>query len=292
MPTSRVEVETHARPLSAVRSVLEGADEALLGVAFVQQRGVNLLQHQLRAVPAGRLVTTTVFGSTTSQGLQAARDNGLGVRVLSPSGGTFHRKLYADRHGDRIMAIGSPNLTSGLIANVEVVAVVHGSRDAPQLRRLWELAESWWRDDGAVDWSPERVAVQPEVLLPDLLARIEAALGTDREVLTLSDRRPNWVRDVTPDGVWVETQRSRRAGRPPQLVEAWMIQIAWDWLSAHGSLTNRWLLSDDGLNVKRSSFVCALLARLPDVRVASTRPITLVLRGPVSLDRARQARSE
>jgi hypothetical protein len=57
-----------------------------------------------------------------------------------------------------------------------------------------------------------------------------------------------------------------------------MIQSAWEYLQAHGVLTNRFLLSSDGLNVKRSSFVCALLARLPGVSVASTRPITLALR--------------
>ena len=94
---------------------------------------------------------------------------------------------------------------------------------------------------------------------------------------TLADGRPNWVREVTPDGVWVETERSRRLGRPAQLVEAWMIQSAWEYLQAHGSLTNRHLLSTDGLNVKRSSFVCALLARLPGVRVSSARPIGLSL---------------
>ena len=47
-----------------------------------------------------------------------------------------------------------------------------------------------------------------------------------------------------------------------------MIQSAWEYLQAHGVLTNRFLLSTDGLNVKRSSFVCALLARLPGVSVA------------------------
>jgi hypothetical protein len=47
---------------------------------------------------------------------------------------------------------------------------------------------------------------------------------------------------------------------------------------ARGVLTNRFLLSTDGLNVKRSSFVCALLAELPEVNVESTRPITLRLR--------------
>lgn len=87
------------------------------------------------------------------------------------------------------------------------------------------------------------------------------------------------MHEVTPDGVWVETQRSHRLGRPPQLVEAWMIQIAWDWLCAHGTLNNRHLLVSDGLNVKRSSLVCALLARLPGVVVASRRPIALALSG-------------
>jgi hypothetical protein len=44
-----------------------------------------------------------------------------------------------------------------------------------------------------------------------------------------------------------------------------------DYLQAHGSLTNRLLLDKDGLNVKRSSFVCALLARLPNVQVSATQ---------------------
>lgn len=94
---------------------------------------------------------------------------------------------------------------------------------------------------------------------------------------TLADGKPNRVFDVTPDGVWVETVRSRQLGRPAQLVEAWMIQVAYDWLRAHGTLTNRFLLNTDGLNVKRSSFVCALLARLPGVEVESTRPIALAM---------------
>jgi hypothetical protein len=112
---------------------------------------------------------------------------------------------------------------------VEAVAVLHGSSTAPQLRSLVELAESWWDHDLAVDWSPQRVPVPAEVLDPELLRRIEAALAVDPLVVTLGDRRPNWVREVTPDGAWVETLRSRAAGRPPQLVEAWMIQVAWDW---------------------------------------------------------------
>ena len=275
-----VQVESFREPLEAVRHVLDGADEAILGVAFVQRRGVSLVERQLQTVGTGRLVTTTVFGTTTTEGLGAARSAGFAVRVLNPSGGTFHPKLYLARHGGEIAAaVGSANLTSGLVANVELITVLRGRPDAPELRRLVELSESWWAHRDAVDWSSERVPAAREILEPGLLREIEAALATNPEVMTLGERpQPNRVRDITPDGVWVETQRSRAQGRPAQLVEAWMIQSAWEYLQAHGVLTNRFLLSSDGLNVKRSSFVCALLARLPGVSVASTRPITLALR--------------
>ena len=276
--TSRVDVETDLAPLAAVRRVLHGADEALLGVAFVQHRGVNLLERQLATLGRGRLIATTVFGSTTAAGLQTADTRGLGVRVLNPSRGTFHPKLYIARHGDRIAAvIGSANLTGGLVANVEAVAVLSGQREAPALTRLWKLAESWWDHHDAIDWAPDRIHAAAEVLQPDLLAAIRTAVAATPEIPTLAAANSNWVHDVTPDGVWVETTRSRALGRPPQLVDAWMIQIAWEWLTAHGTLTNRHLLAKDGLNVKRSSFVCALLARLPAVRVAATRPIELAL---------------
>lgn len=210
-----IKLETFTDQLHAVRRVLAGADEALLGVAFVQQRGVNLIERQLAGVGAGRLVATTVFGSTTSQGLQAAHATGLHVRVLNPPQGTFHPKLYLARHGDRLTAaVGSANLTSGLITNVEAVAVVSGERSAPQLRAFWELGESWWSQRDAVDWSLEVVSARREVLQPELLDRIRATVADSAEILTLTECRPKWIADVTPDGVWVETERSRAAARP------------------------------------------------------------------------------
>src|SRR3954468_6784361 len=81
---SDVTVETFDQPLTAVRRVLDDADEGLLGVAFVQQRGVNLIEHQLAGLRDGRLVCTTAFGSTTSTGLEGAQSRGLAVRVLNP----------------------------------------------------------------------------------------------------------------------------------------------------------------------------------------------------------------
>lgn len=145
------------------------------------------------------------------------------------------------------------------------------------LRQLWDLGESWWRHDAAVAWSPAAVLAAPEQLDAELVLAIRAALAAKPIVPTISDGRPNWVREVTPDGVWVETERSRALGRPAQLVHAWMIEIAWEYLASHGRLTNRYLLADDGLNVKRSSFVCALLGTLPGVTVSSRRPIELRL---------------
>ncbi len=113
----------------------------------------------------------------------------------------------------RPAAVGSANLTSGLVANVEAVAVLTARRDAPPLARLWERAESWWGHADAVDWAPGRIAVAAEVLQPDLLAAIRAIVAVDAEVRTLASGNPNLAGDVTPDGVWVETQRSRRLGR-------------------------------------------------------------------------------
>src|SRR4051812_31769986 len=165
-----ITVETFDQPLAAVRRVLDGADEALLGVAFVQQRGVNLIERQLAGLHDARLVCTTAFGSTTSTGLQGARDRGLAVRVLNPRQGTFHPKLYLSRRGTVARAaIGSANLTGGLISNVESVAVLSGDVDTPVLRQLWELGESWWRHDAVVDWSPTAVSAAPERLDAELL---------------------------------------------------------------------------------------------------------------------------
>jgi hypothetical protein len=242
-----IAVEPFADPLRAVRDVLDGADEALLGVAFVQHRGVNLLGPQLKTVGTARLVTTTVFGSTTADGLMAARDLGLGGRVFNPARGTFHPKLYLARRGGEVaVAVGSANLTSGLVANVEVGAVLRGSADAPQLRKLWKLAESWWDHLDAVAWAPDRVVAPREVLEPALFRRVRGAVEPGQLVHTLGmAARPNWIREVTPDAVWVETSASRAKGTAPRHVEAWMIQIAWDWLDAHGRLTAKYLQAND-----------------------------------------------
>lgn len=97
-------------------------------------------------------------------------------------------------------------------------------------------------------------------------------------IVTLASGALNTIVDVTPEGVTVDTQRTKVSGNGPQIVPAWMIEVAWRRLQERRRLTNKELLSTEDLNVKRSSFICALLAQLPEVEVASTRPIVLELR--------------
>lgn len=107
----------------------------------------------------------------------------------------------------------------------------------------------------------------------DLLERIAEAVKGSDVIETLSNKRTNWIASFDCTGVWVETERSRARASGPQLVPAWMIGVGWERLCANGSLSHIELLND--LNVKRSAFVCALLARFPDVVVVQDRPTVL-----------------
>ncbi|MEW2481715.1 hypothetical protein AB0876_19190 [Mycobacterium sp. NPDC049093] len=107
----------------------------------------------------------------------------------------------------------------------------------------------------------------------DLLERITEVLKGSDVVETLSNKRTNWMTSFDRTGVWVETERSRARASGPQLVPAWMIVVAWEQLCKNGTLSHIELLNY--LNVKRSAFVCALLAQFPDVVVVQDRPTVL-----------------
>jgi hypothetical protein len=109
----------------------------------------------------------------------------------------------------------------------------------------------------------------------ELLERVASAVRAGDELTTLSNKRPNRIVSVDRSGVEVETLRSDYRGSGPQTVPAWMIVAAWNHLRQKGELSQNELLND--LNVKRSAFVCALLAQFPDVIVRSTRPTVLQL---------------
>ena len=74
---------------------------------------------------------------------------------------------------------------------------------------------------------------------------------------------PNRVVDLSPVAVFVETARSRQRVGGAEPIPAWMLNLAWDRLRTLGTLSNTELLND--LRVHRSSAVCAILARLPQI---------------------------
>ena len=111
----------------------------------------------------------------------------------------------------------------------------------------------------------------------DLFELVCAAAGPGTALLTLSTKNLNRITAVDSTGVWVETERSMGLGTGPQQVPAWMVVVAWQRLCEKGELSQQELLNE--LNVKRSAFVCALLAKFPEVDIRSTRPTVLELQG-------------
>lgn len=268
--------------LGAVRGALASAEDALLCVAFVHERGLHLLEKELRALERrrgrARLLVTTTFQTTTPGALGLAAGLGMEVRALNPGGGTYHPKLYLGLDGGRLRAvIGSANLTGGLATNVEAAVALDGRRDEPSLARAWEFGEALWADPRTEAWVPGTAEGSEETFDPWLLAAISKAVRADPVFRTLGPSpRPNRVVEVTPAELLVETERSRARLGGPEPIPAWMFNLAWEWLRAKGALSNRTLLEE--LRVHRSSAVCAVLARLPEVEVVPGKGIVLRLR--------------
>jgi hypothetical protein len=278
--------------LTGLRSALAEADQALLCVAFAQVAGLHLLRRQLESIGTStRLLVTTAFGQSATEALDMAHGLGISVSIMNPESGTFHPKMYlARRRRSAVVVIGSPNLTRGLVTNVEVAVMLRGRLNDPPIRTAWDLAEDLWGDPHRKPWMPGAAPVQPEPLEPELQGLLTDAWRTHRGLFrTLDQGKPNRVMEVTPGGLYVETEASKAKGNPPQLIPAWMLTLAWDYLQTHGRLTNRYLLAPDGLNVKRSSGVLAILATLPGVTAQVTKrdgsTLTLHRRGVAARER-------
>ena len=265
--------------LSAVRSTLDGAEDVFLCVAFVQEKGLRLLQSELerlrRRKVRARLLVTTTFQTTTSAALSMAAGLGMDVRLLNPGAGrTFHPKLYLGNAGEDARAvIGSANLTGGLFANIEAAVALHGLRSDQPLARAWEWALDLWEDPRVQPWTQEPVTPEQEAFEPKLYAELRAEVLRDPVFRTLGRDRANRIVELTPLEVQIETERSRERTGGAEPVPAWMFNLAWQRLQTHGSLSNIELLRD--LRVHRSTAVCAILARLPQVEVVPGRTVVL-----------------
>ena len=268
--------------LRGVREALRGAERAQLCVAFVSMEGVQLLRPEMKELGSrARLLVTTVFRSTSPDALDEAAALGVEVATLNPGGSrTYHPKLYVARRGESLDAvIGSANMTSGLVGNVEIATRLSGTRRDPALLKAWDWADHIWAHPGVKPWVGGTAGTGSETQMePDLWRAIqglfEPVAVRDRVVQTLGPSpKRNRVSRVLRTGLYVETDRTRARGTGPQVVPAWMFNVAWTYLRAHGRLTNPHLLKV--LHVFRSAAVLATLAQLPGVRVASRKPITL-----------------
>jgi len=266
--------------LHAVRTTLDGADQAFLCVAFVQEKGLHLLKKELeelqaRKVPS-RLLVTTTFETTTGSALAMAHELGLDIRVLNPgSGRTFHPKLYLGSTGGAASAvIGSANLTGGLATNLEAGVLLTGERVDSPIATAWTWAETLWTDARSEPWVPGAAESAEEAFEPLLYRQLQAEVARDPVFITLGrSPRRNRVVDLTPLEVHVETERSSVRVGGAEAIPAWMFNLAWDRLRTHGTLKNVELLND--LRVHRSSAVCAMLARLPPVERVPGKEISL-----------------
>ena len=260
--------------LPALRTSTAAASELLWCVAFVRSAGVHMLAKELRQVPGRkRLLATGAFGGVGSDAALAhAHELGLEVRVLNLGGGTYHPKIYLFDGTERQAFVGSANLTGGLISNVEgAVRLDSGSPEA--LADVWELGEELWEHPNGSAWAPAAQTHATESMSEQLFQALLLTIPEGSVVETLADHRSNHVAVLSPDAIWVETEKTRALGTGAQPVPGWMLQLAYDRLRSHGTLTNADLLNQ--LRVHRSSFVCAALAELPDVAVLRRSPITL-----------------
>lgn len=266
--------------LHAVRATLDGAEEAFLCVAFVQEKGLHLLQKELEGLRArgarSRLLVTTTFQTTSPSALSMASGLGLDVRVLNPgSGRTFHPKLYlGSNRVDARAVVGSANLTGGLATNLEAAVSLRGVREDVPLARAWDWAEALWSDDRVERWTPQAAERVEEPFEPELYRALRAEVKRSPVFHTLGPSpRKNRVVELTPVEVHVETERSRERTGGAETIPAWMFNLAWARLRTHGTLSNTVLLRD--LRVHRSSAVCAILARLPQVERVPASEIVL-----------------
>jgi hypothetical protein len=258
-----------------MRSIFDQATESLLCVAFINRAGVALIEDELRQLgPCARVLLTSVFGSTTQTALYALNRFGCRVKILNLSGGTYHPKVYLARAPQfSTVAIGSANLTSGLIKNVEVMSRFRGDHDWKPISDSAAIAENLWNHSGALSFMEAASGSEEEVFSSDLEGRIRRTFHNGQIIKTISQGQDNRIVEILPTGILMETGRTESRGTGPQLVDAWMIELAWDSLKSNGKLSNLTLLNE--LKVHRSSAVCALLAHFEGVQVDSSRPILL-----------------
>jgi hypothetical protein len=189
-----------------------------------KKAAVHLLRRQLEQLGSrARLLHTTTF-TECSTALGMAHELGAQVAILNPPSGTYHPKVYLARHGGELrVVVGSANLTGGLVNNVEAAVMLRGTAADEPIRNAWEFGEFLWADPRRSVWSPSSEgAPDDETFPPELHTQLVAAVAANQRVfLTLGPTpKRNLVHEVTPAGLYVETDASRAKGNLPQLIPA------------------------------------------------------------------------
>jgi HKD family nuclease len=163
--------------LPSLRAALDGADEALLCVAFVQKAGVHLLRRPLEQLGGrARLLHTTVFNECATA-LGMAYELGARIGILNTPSGTYHPKIYVARRGAEIVAvIGSANLTGGLVNNVEAAVLLRGTEVDEPIRTALQFAEDLWAHPKRFLWFPGGEEPPDESFSPELYGSLVAAV--------------------------------------------------------------------------------------------------------------------
>src|SRR5690606_16172352 len=116
-------------------------------------------------------------------------------------------------------------MTGGLINNVEMATFLRGEMREETIALVFEWARDIWRSNASIPWEPSGPVVEDSI--PDELFRmLQQAVAEDPVFYTLGRPAPNRIVELTPQLVWVETERSKERGKP-EVVPAWMIETAW-----------------------------------------------------------------
>lgn len=111
-----------------------------------------------------------------------------------------------------------------------------------------------------------------------MLAKIQAGIAPGDTVHTLGQGRPNLIGRIDRFGIEVTTEHSRETSGGSRVVPAWMFNEVWHRLQTQPEVerdqVDRLI---EGREVKRSSIVFAVLARLDEVTVVRSRPFALAL---------------
>ncbi|WP_310533355.1 phospholipase D-like domain-containing protein [Novosphingobium sp.] len=156
MIISNANGESHA---GAIKSIIDGADEIVIAVAFLKRGGADhlapMLEERLAVGATVELFVGTDFFLTEPAALKRLlevkkRYSSCSVMIADRAPATFHPKVYCSRRGENWRSlVGSANLTKGALQSNEEISLVidHANDDAvtTALNKTFDRYRAWKR---------------------------------------------------------------------------------------------------------------------------------------------------